>query len=99
MGLYGGRRIEAHTNIFFSNGGLDPWASGGVPAPGPTAELKSELMRMAGHHMDLFFSSETDTEELRRVRVSERASIISWIDQAHAQRAEATEAVGLSLEM
>ena len=28
--LYGGMRIESHSNIIFSNGLLDPWSSAGV---------------------------------------------------------------------
>merc|ERR1712107_963184 len=80
--LYGGTNIGMHTNIFFSNGGLDPWASAGVMPPGPSEKLPAALIPMAGHHLDLFFPTDADSVDLRRVRSLERSSILSWIVEA-----------------
>jgi len=77
---YGGKRIEAYSNIFFSNGDLDPWTAAGVPAPGPTADLVAALIHQGGHHLDLFFSTEVDPESVRHVREMELTSIAKWIE-------------------
>lgn len=95
--LYGGKDIGMHTNIFFSNGGLDPWSSGGVLPPGPTRSLPAGFMPMAGHHLDLFFSDINDPEPVRAVRAAERASILTWIEEARlARRAISSGDVALS---
>jgi len=89
--LYGGRDIAMHSNIFFSNGDLDPWASGGVLPPGPSESLPAALIPRAGHHLDLFFSTDADSEPLRNVRALERSHILAWIAEAQAVHGWAIE--------
>lgn len=84
---YGGKRIESSSNIFFSNGGLDPWAAAGVPAPGPTGSLPAALITMGGHHLDLFFPTPDDPPCVVEVRATEMLQIQSWIGQAQRHRA------------
>jgi len=86
---YGGKRIEAHTQIFFSNGRIDPWASAGVLGRAPTPELPTALIEEGAHHLDLFFSSPGDPESVVQVRARERQSIAQWVATAHARHASA----------
>mmetsp|Transcript_76346 Transcript_76346/g.218735 ORF Transcript_76346/g.218735 Transcript_76346/m.218735 type:complete len:127 (+) Transcript_76346:202-582(+) len=95
---YGGKHIAGHSNIFFSNGELDPWTAAGVPAPGPTESLPSELIALGGHHLDLFFSTAADPASVRRVRASELAHIARWIDGGRASRAASAESASSMLE-
>ena len=38
--IYGGTKIQDHSNVVFSNGLLDPWAAAGVYAHDPTVEVE-----------------------------------------------------------
>jgi len=76
---YGGKRISSHSNIFFSNGNLDPWTAAGVPAPGPTESLPVALISLGGHHLDLFFSTPDDPPSVKDVRSREVDFIQKWV--------------------
>ena len=68
--MYGGRSLEAATNIVFSNGLLDPWSSGGVlkPVGGTTALIIPE----GAHHLDLRASNPKDPVSVVDARKKER---------------------------
>ncbi|CAE8614434.1 unnamed protein product, partial [Polarella glacialis] len=83
--MFGGKRIEQHSNIFFSNGDLDPWAAAGVLPPGPSAKLPTMLIHQGGHHLDLFFETESDPQSVKDVRSTELEYIGKWIAE-HRQR-------------
>ena len=68
--MYGGRSLEAATNIVFSNGLLDPWSSGGVLKPvGGTAAL---IIPEGAHHLDLRASNPKDPVSVVDARKKER---------------------------
>jgi lysosomal Pro-X carboxypeptidase len=74
---YGASARLGATNIFLSQGALDPWSSGGllVPQPGVTVAVIPE----SGHHLDLFFTNAADPANLTATRAAEMAAITQWI--------------------
>lgn len=83
---FGGKDIEASSNIFFSNGQLDPWRDGGV-TQNLTDSIVAYIVADAGHHMDLMFSNPLDNDSVRFVRQMELQHIQQWIDQARTRTA------------
>ncbi|XP_062408118.1 lysosomal Pro-X carboxypeptidase [Sardina pilchardus] len=83
--VYGGKNISSHSNIIFSNGGLDPWSGGGV-----TQSLSDSLVAVwipdGAHHLDLRYNNEYDPKSVLDARRKEIALIQQWIKQwaAHA---------------
>ena len=66
------------SNIVFSNGGYDPWRSGGVlRSLSPTLEAID--IEHGAHHLDLFFSNPADPPSVKAARASELAAIKRWI--------------------
>lgn len=59
--LYGGAEglRKGASNIAFSNGGMDPWSSGGV-LHSLSPSLPSLFIPQGAHHLDLFFSHPAD---------------------------------------
>lgn len=56
LDFYGGKDNEefsAYSNIFLSNGTLDPWAEGGVYYENKENDFNYILMPMCAHHLDL----------------------------------------------
>ena len=89
---YGGSRLEYASNIFYSNGNLDPWGPAGVPDTDTEADADarpatvggvdrviSRTIDMGGHHLDLFWPTEHDPQSVLDVREEERAAIRRWI--------------------
>eukprot|EP00397_Hematodinium_sp_SG-2012_P007353 GEMP01007398.1.p1 GENE.GEMP01007398.1~~GEMP01007398.1.p1 ORF type:complete len:527 (+),score=113.71 GEMP01007398.1:119-1699(+) len=71
-----------YSNIFFSNGEYDPWITGGVNKliPGGKAvDLIPFVIANNGHHADLMFAHELDTDGTLQARLLERALIKKWI--------------------
>ena len=68
--MYGGRSLEAASNIVFTNGLLDPWSSGGVlkPVGGTTALIIPE----GAHHLDLRAANPKDPVSVVDARKKER---------------------------
>ncbi|KAG9348403.1 hypothetical protein JZ751_002138 [Albula glossodonta] len=81
--VYGGKNIKAHSNIIFSNGGLDPWSGGGV-----TKSLSESLVAImipeGAHHLDLRYNSNYDPESVLNARALEKKYFKLWIKQAAA---------------
>eukprot|EP00050_Salpingoeca_kvevrii_P017699 m.67439 g.67439 ORF g.67439 m.67439 type:complete len:617 (-) comp7680_c0_seq1:23-1873(-) len=76
--MYGGKNIAAHSNIVFSNGQLDPWSLGGVTESlSPT--MKTVLLPLGAHHLDLFFADPNDPPCAAEARSLEEQEIRKWI--------------------
>ncbi|KAG7667890.1 hypothetical protein Ndes2526B_g01702 [Nannochloris sp. 'desiccata'] len=89
---WGGRRLEAASNIVFSNGGRDPWRSGGV-----LKSLSDTLVAVnipeGAHHLDLMFSNKDDPESVIEARKVEEEHIVRWIEEARERRTRGATAV------
>lgn len=83
---WGGRRIGAASNIVFSNGGLDPWSSGGVLSS-LSDSLVAVFIPEGAHHLDLFFSHPDDPPSVVAARRLEERHIETWIREARAAAA------------
>ncbi|KAL2096648.1 hypothetical protein ACEWY4_008796 [Coilia grayii] len=85
--MYGGKAIASHSNIIFSNGGLDPWSGGGV-LQSPSESLVAVWIPEGAHHLDLRYNNEYDPKSVLDARQQEVAIIKQWIKQwaAHTQR-------------
>ncbi|XP_071087061.1 lysosomal Pro-X carboxypeptidase-like [Haliotis cracherodii] len=75
---YGGKDIEAPTNIIFSNGLLDPWSAGGV-----LNSLSDTLIAIqipdGAHHLDLRAANKDDTAYVKAARTQEKNIIRLWL--------------------
>ncbi|KAG7471173.1 hypothetical protein MATL_G00121600 [Megalops atlanticus] len=78
---YGGKNIKDHSNIIFSNGGLDPWSGGGV-----TQTISDSLVAImipdGAHHLDLRYNTNYDPQSVLDARELEVNYIKLWIKQA-----------------
>lgn len=67
-------------HFYFSNGGLDPWMSGGV-----TKSLSDTLLAIlipdGAHHLDLRFNNEYDPQSVLLTRELEVKYFKQWIKQ------------------
>lgn len=82
-----GSRIGAATNIVFSNGGFDPWHTGGVTA-NVTQSVTAIIIPLGAHHNDLMFADPLDTPDVLWARAYEVAAIRVWVAQHYAAAAE-----------
>uniref|UniRef100_A0A8C5EBN4 Lysosomal Pro-X carboxypeptidase n=1 Tax=Gouania willdenowi TaxID=441366 RepID=A0A8C5EBN4_GOUWI len=88
--VYGGKEVKAHSNIVFSNGGLDPWSSGGVNH-NITETLVSIVIPEGAHHLDLRYSNKLDPPSVRAARALEVKYFHEWIRQANTGRKTVAE--------
>ncbi|ALC38629.1 CG2493 [Drosophila busckii] len=77
---YGGRNLEAASNIIFSNGLLDPWSGGGV-LQAPNSEVHVIILPEGAHHLDLRSSHSADPPSVKDAREKEAAIIKQWIEK------------------
>nr|XP_020663824.1 lysosomal Pro-X carboxypeptidase isoform X1 [Pogona vitticeps] len=77
---YGGKNISAHSNIIFSNGGLDPWSGGGVMR-NITDTLVAIVIPEGAHHLDLRSNSPFDPDSVLKARLLEVHFMRLWIQQ------------------
>lgn len=82
---YGGLRIEAATNIVFSNGLMDPWSSGGVLS-NVSETVIAVVIPDGAHHLDLMFDHPADPPSARVARAAEESQIRAWIKSSPAWR-------------
>uniref|UniRef100_A0A6Q2WZW4 Lysosomal Pro-X carboxypeptidase n=1 Tax=Esox lucius TaxID=8010 RepID=A0A6Q2WZW4_ESOLU len=82
--FYGGLDIASHSNIVFSNGGLDPWSGGGV-----TRNISDSMVAIVipdgAHHLDLRYNNEYDPHSVLSARAQEVEYFKLWIRQAKKQ--------------
>ncbi|XP_078259250.1 lysosomal Pro-X carboxypeptidase isoform X2 [Rhinoraja longicauda] len=82
--VYGGKSISSHSNIIFSNGGLDPWSSGGV-----TKSISDTLVAIfipdGAHHLDLRSSNKHDPPSVQKARALEVQYFKKWIKAAKTE--------------
>ena len=100
----GGLNLDGYSNVVFSNGYLDPWASGGVMSrdwrPGDeTVILLNEegssaavIIEEGAHHLDLFFPTAEDPESVVEARKVEAEYIRRWVDEWNDEVKERDEA-------
>ncbi|KAL6769573.1 hypothetical protein ACKKBG_A31535 [Auxenochlorella protothecoides x Auxenochlorella symbiontica] len=81
---WGGRRLEAASNIVFSNGLYDPWSSGGV-LRNLSETLVAIIIPEGAHHLDLMFSHPLDPESVKQARAQEEHWIGVWVQEARAR--------------
>uniref|UniRef100_A0AAQ5WXA2 Lysosomal Pro-X carboxypeptidase n=1 Tax=Amphiprion ocellaris TaxID=80972 RepID=A0AAQ5WXA2_AMPOC len=79
--VFGGKEIASHSNIIFSNGGLDPWSAGGV-THNITDSLISIMIPDGAHHLDLRYSNDLDPPSVRAARALEVKYFRQWIKKA-----------------
>ena len=66
------------SNIYFTNGHLDPWSGGGVLTP-PSSTLNVYVIPDGAHHVDLRGSHSQDTDSIKQARILGKSLITSWI--------------------
>jgi lysosomal Pro-X carboxypeptidase len=88
---FGGKKGLASqlSNVVFSNGLLDPWSAGGVLSTrGFAPSVAVVAIPNGAHHVDLMFSNEKDTADIKKARVEEVAHITKWVKQAAIRQEE-----------
>jgi lysosomal Pro-X carboxypeptidase len=77
---FGGSNLDGASRIFFSNGDLDPWISGGITRNFSVhKDVIAYVIKNGAHHLDLRFSHPDDPESVIIARNMERAAIRRWI--------------------
>lgn len=76
--------FKAHSNIFFSNGKLDPWMAGGVLET-INDSVVAEIIEDGAHHLDLRTPQDGDPESVVKARAHETAMLKRWIAEYHGQ--------------
>ncbi|XP_069495981.1 lysosomal Pro-X carboxypeptidase [Ambystoma mexicanum] len=79
---FGGKNISSHSNIVFSNGGLDPWSAGGVHK-NITDTLVSIFIPEGAHHLDLRSKHADDPVSVVRARQLEVKYMKQWIKKTN----------------
>ncbi|CAI4220952.1 unnamed protein product, partial [Auanema sp. JU1783] len=82
-----GTDFPTATNIIFSNGYLDPWSGGGWSAKSKVeGSLVSIILKEGAHHYDLRGAHPDDTEEVKKVRETEKMYIKKWMKSSVGKR-------------
>ena len=83
---YGGKNISNEaSNIYFTNGHLDPWSGGGV-LTSLSESLQAYVISDGAHHVDLRGSHPEDTAPIKHARVIGLAEITTWISQSSSSQ-------------
>lgn len=91
-------QLSQSSNIVFSNGGYDPWSSGGVKTS-PGGSIQTVFIPEGGHHLDLFFSNPQDPASVTAARQTEMTAIQGWISAWYKARATAEAQAALAAEL
>uniref|UniRef100_A0A8D8UFM4 Lysosomal Pro-X carboxypeptidase n=1 Tax=Cacopsylla melanoneura TaxID=428564 RepID=A0A8D8UFM4_9HEMI len=78
--LYGGLRIEAASNIIFSNGLLDPWSGAGV-LHNVSSTVVSIIIPEGAHHLDLRAANKDDPQSVIEARKYYENTFKKWIKE------------------
>lgn len=80
LNTFGGKNDIANTasNIYFTNGHLDPWSGGGVLTQ-PSSTLHVYVISDGAHHVDLRGSHPQDTDSIKQARTIGKSLISSWV--------------------
>lgn len=70
--------FKAHSNIYFSNGKLDPWMAGGVLETINDSVI-ARIIEKGAHHLDLRTPEEGDPESVVAARAEELSFLKKWI--------------------
>ncbi|KAJ8028035.1 Lysosomal Pro-X carboxypeptidase [Holothuria leucospilota] len=79
---YWGKNITTASNIFFSNGALDPWSAGGV-LKSQSETLQAFVIPEGAHHLDIRSKTDKDPPGLIQARKMEKDAIYKWIKDYH----------------
>ncbi|KAF2887399.1 hypothetical protein ILUMI_18774, partial [Ignelater luminosus] len=82
---YGGKDLEAASNIIFSNGLLDPWSGGGV-LRNVSRTVYAVVIPEAAHHLDLRSSNVNDPRSVIAARNFHKRTIRSWLRSYYRER-------------
>jgi lysosomal Pro-X carboxypeptidase len=81
---YGSKKLQAASNIVFSNGLKDPWSSGGI-----TKKISDSVLAViipeGAHHLDLRGSNPLDPKSVIDARNVHRENIGKWINRASVE--------------
>ncbi|KAI8437941.1 hypothetical protein MSG28_010609 [Choristoneura fumiferana] len=77
---YGGDKLDAASNIVFSNGLLDPWAGGGI-LNSISSSVKAVVILNGAHHLDLMPANPSDPENVKLARGIHKDNIRTWISE------------------
>ncbi|KAH9635749.1 hypothetical protein HF086_013857 [Spodoptera exigua] len=83
---YGGNRLQASSNIVFSNGLRDPWTGGGI-LDSLNDSVRAVVIVDAAHHLDLMPSNPSDPEPVKIARNIHKQHISRWIQEFKEQLA------------
>eukprot|EP00210_Caulerpa_lentillifera_P002572 g2467.t1 len=89
---WGGKDIYAASNIVFSNGEYDPWKGGGVTY-NISESVVAIVIKEGGHHADLMFSNDHDTDSIKAARQLEKEHITKWIQEVRDRNAKLKESM------
>jgi len=82
-----GADISSATNIFITNGQIDPWRGGGIQTcPKCEPSIVVRLLEGAAHHLDLRASNDLDPVSVVMVREEERKVFNEWIKEWRMRR-------------
>nr|XP_056714506.1 lysosomal Pro-X carboxypeptidase [Euleptes europaea] len=82
---FGGKNISSHSNILFSNGGLDPWSGGGV-TQNITDTLVAVVIPEGAHHLDLRSNSPFDPNSVLQARMLEVHFMKLWVKKIDQEK-------------
>lgn len=83
---YGGQRLEAASNIIFSNGLLDPWSGGGVLRTF-NDYIDVIIIPEGAHHLDLRADDKLDPASVREARKFYIKKFRKWVNDYAARSA------------
>ncbi len=78
-----GSDISAGSNIYITNGELDPWRAGGIQTTpkGAPSSIVVRIIEHGAHHLDLRESNPEDPSSVIKIRKEQRDAITSWIEE------------------
>jgi hypothetical protein len=75
--------IGSGSNIFITNGQVDPWRAAGITElpKGSNPSIVTRTIAMGAHHFDLRSAHPMDPPSVTAVRNEEKEHMIKWIDE------------------